>query len=64
MTIEDITGHIRAKQANTVMEELVQVLDKHEFSRAEMLGMLDLLKMNLYTIWQFEDGLEQEDDHD
>jgi len=64
MTIEDITGQIRAKQANTVMEELVQVLDKHEFSRAEMLGMLDLLKMNLYTIWQFEDGLEQEDDHD
>jgi len=64
MTIEDITAHIRAKQANTVMEELVQVLDKHEFSRAEMLGMLDLLKMNLYTIWQFEDGLEQEDDHD
>ena len=64
MTIEDITGHIRAKQANTVMEELVQVLDKHEFNRAEMLGMLDLLKMNLYTIWQFEDGLEQEDDHD
>ena len=64
MTIEDITGHIRAKQANTVMEELVQVLDKHEFSRAEMLGMLDLVKMNLYTIWQFEDGLEQEDDHD
>jgi len=64
MTIEDITGHIRAKQANTAMEDLVQVLDKHEFSRAEMLGMLDLLKMNLYTIWQFEDGLEQEDDHD
>jgi len=64
MTIEDITGHIRAKQANKVMEELVQVLDKHEFSRAEMLGMLDLVKMNLYTIWQFEDGLEQEDDHD
>ena len=64
MTIEDITGHIRAKQANTVMEELVHVLDKHEFSRAEMLGMLDLVKMNLYTIWQFEDGLEQEDDHD
>ena len=64
MTIEYITGHIRAKQANTVMEELAQVLDKHEFSRAEMLGMLDLLKMNLYTIWQFEDGLEQEDDHD
>ena len=64
MTIEDITGQIRAKQANTVMEELVQVLDKHEFSRAEMLGMLDLVKMNLYTIWQFEDGLEQEDDHD
>jgi len=62
MTIEDITGHIRAKQANTVMEELVQVLDKHEFSRAEMLGILDLLKMNLYTVWQFEDGLEQEDD--
>ena len=64
MTIEDITGQIRAKQANTVMEELVKVLDKHEFSRAEMLGMLDLVKMNLYTIWQFEDGLEQEDDHD
>lgn len=62
MTIEDITGHIRAKQANKVMEELVEVLDKHEFSRAEMLGILDLLKMNLYTIWQFEDGLEQEDD--
>ena len=62
MTIEDITGHIRAKQANTVMEELVQVLDKHEFSRAEMLGILDLLKMNLYTVWQFEDNLEQEDD--
>ena len=62
MTIEDITGQIRAKQANTVMEELVQVLDKHEFSRAEMLGMLDLLKMNLYTVWQFEDNLEQEDD--
>ena len=63
MTIEDITGHIRAKQANTVMEELVQVLDKHEFRRADMLRMLDLLKMNLYTIWQFEAGLEQEDDH-
>lgn len=62
MTIEDITGHIRAKQANTVMEELVQVLDKHEFSRSEMLGMLDLLKMNLYTIWQFEDALEQDED--
>jgi len=62
MTIEDITGQIRAKQANKVMEELVEVLDKHEFNRAEMLGMLDLLKMNLYTIWQFEDNLEQEDD--
>ena len=62
MTIEDITGQIRAKQANTVMEELVQVLDKHEFSRAEMLGMLDLVKMNLYTVWQYEDSMEQEDD--
>ena len=62
MTIEDITGQIRAKQANKVMEELVEVLDKHEFNRAEMLGMLDLLKMNLYTVWQFEDNLEQEDD--
>jgi len=61
MTIEDITGQIRAKQANKVMEELVEVLDKHEFNRAEMLGILDLLKMNLYTIWQFEDGLEHED---
>ena len=62
MTIEDITGQIRAKQANTVMEELVQVLEKHEFSRAEMLGMLDLVKMNLYTVWQYEDSMEQEDD--
>jgi len=64
MTIEDITGHIKAKQANTVMDELVEVLEKHEFSRAEMLGILDLVKMNLYAVWQYEDSMEEEDDHD
>jgi len=64
MTIEDITGHIKAKQANTLMDELVEVLEKHEFSRAEMLGILDLVKMNLYAVWQYEDSMEEEDDHD
>jgi len=62
MTIEDITGHIKAKQANTVMDDLVEVLEKHEFSRAEMLGILDLVKMNLYAVWQYEDSMEEEED--
>lgn len=64
MNIEDITGHISAKQTNKVMDELVEVLEEHEFSREDMLVMLDLLKMDLYTVWQFEDVLEQENDHD
>ena len=62
MTIEDITAHIKVKHCNTAMQDMAKVLDKYEFSRAEMLGMLDLMKMNLYTIWQIQDSLEGEED--
>jgi len=62
--VTDINGQLEAQRKNEVLNKIQEAFDNAELNRAEILGILELAKMNIYTVWHAEDLEEFGDDDD
>jgi len=60
--VTDINGQLEAQRKNDVLNKIQQAFDDCEMNRAEILGVLEIAKMNIYAVWQAEDLEEFGDD--
>jgi len=62
--VTDISGELEANRKNSIPSKIIEVLQEEDLNRAEILGVLELVKLNLFTEFQIEEMMNDEDDND
>jgi len=62
--VTDISGELEANRKNSIPSKIIEVLQEEDLNRAEILGVLELVKLNLFAEFQMEEMMNDEDDND